>query len=130
MIRIRTRYTDQTNRVRRKAKTATFESLRHAAAAIRVTARRRIRRRKKAAPAGSSPHTHTGRLKRAIRYEADRGADAAIIGPAADVVGLAGAAHEQGGRYKSDAYAPRPYMAPALESLRPRLPRYWAASIR
>lgn len=130
MISIRTRYRDNTSRVKRKAQSANFESLRHAAAALRITARRKIRRRKRPAPAGSPPHTHTGRLKRAIRYEVDRAADSALIGPAYDVVGLAGAAHEHGGRYRGDRYPARPFMRPALESLRPRLPRHWAARVR
>ena len=54
--------------IRRKAKQGCVRSLGHAAAVIRLTAKRSIRKRKRASPAGQPPHTHTKRLPSAILY--------------------------------------------------------------
>lgn len=125
---VRTR--DETHKVKRKAKRANIENLGHAGAALRIAAMRSIRRRKKAAPPGSPPHTQTRRLPRAIKYAVDKQRQNVVIGPDAESVGRVGGVHEHGGRYYRRRYPPRPFMGPALEKIRPRLPRMWAASIR
>ena len=80
-------------KVRRRMRHASVKGLGHAAAAIRLTARRSIRRRKKAADPGNPPHTRQGRLKHALLYSVDKRRQEAVIGPAASVVGTAGSAH-------------------------------------
>ena len=67
------------------------------AAAIRLTARRSIRRRKKPSRPGSPPHTQTGRLKRSIRYEVDKATPDVVIGPVNEIAGRLWHLHEHGG---------------------------------
>ena len=116
--------------VKAKAQRGNFKSLGHAAASIRLVARRSIRRRKSAAMPGTPPNTRRGQLKRSIMYSLDKQRGVAIIGPDFDVVGAAGKAHEFGGRFRRERYPKRPFMGPALEKVKDRLPPMWANSIR
>jgi hypothetical protein len=61
---------------------------------------------------GTPPHTRRKQLPNAIIYDASRGN--AMIGPRFSRVGLAGEAHEFGGRYKGGDYPERSYMGLAL----------------
>lgn len=119
-----------TRKLKRRVNDANFRNLGHAAAAVRLTARRSIRRRKKKSLAGAPPSTRKGRLKRAILYKVSKEKDEAVIGPDVDKVGTAGAAHEHGGLYKGDRYDRRPFMGPAFQKVKPRLPRLWGNSVR
>ncbi len=115
--------------IRQKMNQASFESLGHAGAAIRLTARRSIRRSKRYAPPGSPPRTRHGQLRRAIVY-AREGNDHVLIGPGFAHVGPSAMAHEFGGRFRGGNFRKRPFMGPALSKNLPRLPRFWAGSIR
>ena len=115
--------------LRKKAKQGNITSLGHAGAAIRLTARRSIRRRKKASLEGTPPNTRRGQLKRAIVYSVEKNRGLVVIGPQKDVVGTAGKAHEFGGRYRREQYPKRPFMGPALAKVKDRLPPMWANSI-
>jgi len=119
-----------TKKVRRKTKRAGIENLGHAGAAIRLVARRSIRRRKKKSAAGQPPSTRQGQVKRALAYKVEKEKDLVVVGPEEPVVGTSAAAHEHGGRYKGDRYEKRPFMGPALEETQPRLPRLWRGSVR
>lgn len=177
--------------LKKKAAAGSFRSLGHAAAAVRLTASRSIRRRKKASQPGSPPHTQSGNLKRSIRYEATK--EEAAIGPVNEFGGRIWNLHEHGGmgrprrRLKAHRFSPgefgpvrirsqgakptqatsfhrarlrttaqaaratrlieeentrrmggpgprryprRPFMGPALELMRPRLPKFWRNSVR
>jgi hypothetical protein len=201
LVRIRARtHFDQT-RLKKKVDEGTFRSLAHAGAAIRLTARRSIRRRKKPSRPGSPPHTPTGHLKRVLRYDVDRDSQEVVIGPVNEYSRTIWNLHEFGGsirpkprlvkahtfrvgkygpirrsgatlrdrrgrfmrrsnqfarvQIRSEAqarratqivkqeneyrmadakkrrrYPQRPFMGPALESQRSRLPRFWANSVR
>lgn len=83
--------------VAKRAKEGTFRSLNHAAAAIRLTARRSIRRRKKPSAPGQPPHTQTGHLKRMIAYEVDKQNQLADIGPVNKYAQTIWHLHEFGG---------------------------------
>jgi phage gpG-like protein len=115
--------------IRQKMNQASFQSLGHAGAAIRLTARRSIRRSKRYAPPSSPPRTRHGQLRRAIVY-AREGSDRVLIGPGFAHVGPSAMAHEFGGRYRKANYRARPFMGPALSKNLTRLPRFWAGSIR
>jgi len=116
-----------TTQLRRKAERGKYRGLGHAAGAVRLIAKRSIRKRKKASRPGTPPSTQTKRLPAAILYAVEP--DRAVIGPVASIVGTAGEAHEHGGRYKRENYPQRPFMAPALDKARPRLPDNWAGVI-
>lgn len=83
-------------RMRRAAQTASFTSVSHAAAAIRLTARRSIRRSSKPSSPGMPPHTRKGKLREAIIYSVDRNAGVAVIGPAYSQIAAIGGMHERG----------------------------------
>jgi len=120
---------DETKRVRKKAQQGNFNSLGHAGAALRLTARRSIRRRKKASDEGTPPSTRRGQLKGALQYAVEKEEQTVVIGPSVEAVGTSGAAHEHGGTYKGQRYPKRPFMGPALEQIRDRLPKLWANSV-
>ena len=130
ILRMKARVRDKTRRVKRAAKRGSIQSLQHAGAAVRLTARRSIRRSKKPSRPGKPPHTKRGALKKAILYAMNRNRTSVVIGPDAGMVNQIGRVHEIGGKFKGEYYPPRPFMGPALASIRPRLPRFWAASVR
>ena len=130
MIGLKVRTEDRSKAVLARAKAASIKSLGHAGAAIRLTARRSIRRGEKPSPPGAPPHTRRGQLKRAIRYAVEREKERVVVGPEHAVVGPSGMAHEFGGRFRGDRYDRRPFMGPALVKIRDRLPRRWAGSVR
>lgn len=130
MVEMKAKTGSQMHRVARKAKRATIENLGHAGGAIRLAAVRSIRQRKGPAPAGQPPHTHTRRLPRAIKYAVEKARQTVVIGPDVESFGTAGKAHEHGGRYRRERYPKRPFMGPALEKAKDRLPKFWAGSVR
>lgn len=130
MIAIRAHTKFDKQQVLAKTRAASITSLGHAGAAIRLAARRSIRTRKQASRPGTPPHTRRGQLKRAIAYAVDKRQGVVVIGPERGGVGTSGLAHEFGGRYRREHYPKRPFMGPALTKLQPRLPSYWASSVR
>jgi hypothetical protein len=113
-----------------------------AGAFIRTAARTSIRKRKGPAPAGKPPHSHEGSLRRLILFGYDKAADSVVVGPvgfkksvAPNVLEYGGdtvVLRRRGGRLTSQKVkiAARPYMTPALEQERPKLPLLWRNSIR
>jgi hypothetical protein len=130
MFNMRGRSRFDARKVRKKAEAGTFRSLNHAAAAIRLTARRSIRRSPKESSAGTPPHTRRGLLKRSLLYNVDKAKMRAVIGPAYSIVGRSGSAHEFGGKYYGRKYPARSYMGPALQKQAKRIPHFWSASIK
>jgi len=126
--RVKTRFDG--GKVRRAAKKGSIESLGHAGASIRLVARRSIRRSEKPSTPGNPPHTRKGQMKRAIVYAVEKERQDVVVGPDYAVAGPAAMAHEHGGRFRGARYEKRPFMGPALEKVRDRLPRKWAGSVR
>jgi hypothetical protein len=130
MVRMKCKTRFHAEKVAAAARRGNFKSLGHAAAAIRLTARRSIRPSRRASAPGRPPHTRRGLMKRAILYAVEPEGTSAVVGPDAAFVGGSAQPHEFGGRYKGQEYPRRPFMGPALEQVRDRLPRHWAASVR
>ena len=107
-----------------------FEGLAHAAATIRLIARRSIRRSPVASAPGTPPHTRRGQLRRAILYAVEKDRQSVVIGPDYGLIGLSATPHEFGGRYRRERYPKRAFMGPALENVEDRLPKFWAGSVR
>jgi phage gpG-like protein len=181
-IRVTTKF--DARKIQLKVAAASFRSLGHAGGAIRLTARRSIRRRKTTSQPGNPPHTQTGRLKRSIRYEVIDG-DTVVVGPVNELAGKIWNLHEFGGktqrrklrqhRFAAGEFGPvaveqagsknrfrrgrirtvaqaeranrlveaenarratavrypkRPFMGPALDVNRSRLPKFWANSVK
>jgi len=130
VISVKVTTKNETRNLLAKARQGSFKSLGHAGAAIRLTARRSIRRRKSASPVGTPPSTRRGQLKRAIAFAVEKQQQLVVIGPQHEVVGESAKAHEFGGRYRREQYEKRPFMGPALEKVKDRLPPLWAGSVR
>ena len=106
---------------------------------VRRGARSSIRRRKSVSQPGSPPSSHTGLLKRNIFFIYERQRSNVVIGPILLNKGTdAPAILEHGGsvtrrRRKKRVrmtYRPRPFMGPAFEREKPKLPAMWRDSIR
>ena len=119
-----------TRTVQRRANDGSIKALGHAAAAIRLTARRSIKRSPSYSDPGTPPHTRRGLLREAVLYAVEKDAGRAVIGPAYEMVGTSGSAHEFGGKYRKETFPKRAFMGPALEAIRPRLPSFWSASVK
>ena len=94
--------------VRKRAKDATFRNLTHAAATLRMAARRSLRRRKKPSAPGQPPSSPTGRLRGSILYAVDRRRDYAVIGPSRNLIGPAGQEHEHGAAHPKGTLSETP----------------------
>ncbi|HUT10073.1 MAG TPA: hypothetical protein VMY35_17360 [Phycisphaerae bacterium] len=99
-------------------------------ALVRKIARQSIHPAEGPSPAGTPPHTHKRILPNAILYAVEMPYRRAVMGPAASKAGTVGGAHEHGGRYKDEEFAPRPFMGPALEQVEPKMSPMWADSIK
>jgi len=130
MIGVTVRTRSDIPKVIRKARKANIVNLAHAGAAIRLTARRSIRKSKKSSPAGSPPHTRQGLMRRAILYGVEKEKQRVTIGPAYSKAGPSAMAHEHGGRFRGRRYKKRAFMGPALKKMKSKLPRKWAGSIK
>lgn len=147
MIGIFLRTEWHTGTLRSKTAEGAFKGLSHAAAAIRMTARRSIKRAPRdltrndrgqfqsdgethQSSPGSPPHTRAGALKRSILYAVDKQRQVAVIGPAASMMGPSAAAHEHGGRFRGRRYPKRPFMGPALMQNLNRMQHFWRGAIR
>lgn len=128
MMKATTRFDGK--KVRDAARKGSITSLGHAGAAIRLQARHSIRKGKKPSPAGTPPHTRKGRLRNAIKYAVTEGKQSVVIGPDYAVAADSGVAHEFGGRFRRERYDKRPFMGPALENVKDRLPSMWAGSVK
>jgi hypothetical protein len=111
---------------------------------VRTAAKHSIRKRKRISAPGEPPSSHTGLLRRFIFFGYDRGRRSVVIGPerANRKIGDAPAALEYGGtstvveglrnrrRKRSIRIAARPYMGPAFEQEKPKLPAMWRSSVK
>ena len=111
---------------------------------VRRSARSSIRKRKKVSQPGRPPSSHTGLLKRFIYFAYDPSRKAVVIGPTRldRKSGEAPPALERGGRsevasrrrgkrvIRSVRVRARPFMGPAFEREKPKLPAMWRDSVR
>jgi phage gpG-like protein len=111
--------------LKKRIRAGAYKTLNHAAASIRLTARRSIRRSRKAAKPGKPPHTRAGQLKRSLYYSVDKQKSSVVIGPKYSVMGKSAAVHEFGKRHRGRKYPKREFMKPALMKNKNRLPKKW-----
>ncbi len=106
---------------------------------VRRGARSSIRKRKRASEPGMPPSSHTGLLKRNIFFLYEPQQSGVVIGPTLLGKGTdAPRLLEHGGsatrrkrkRRVRVTYQPRPFMGPAFEQEKPKLPKMWRDSVR
>ncbi len=103
---------------------------------VRRTARGSIRKRKASSVPGTPPSSHTGLLKRFIFFSFDPNRKSVVIGPmrlTGNNRGEAPSVLEYGGTVMLDkkkvTIRPRPYMGPAFDKEKPKLPALWRDSL-
>ena len=107
---------------------------------VRRTAKSSIRKRKAISRPGKPPSSHTGLLKRFILFGYDPTRRSVVIGPLRLTRGGRGDAPralEEGGtsrlvrrgRKKRVKIKARPFMGPAMEREKPKLPQMWRNSV-
>ena len=107
---------------------------------VRRAAKSSIRKRKAISSPGSPPSSHTGLLKRFILFGYDPSKRSVVIGPLRLTRGGRGDAPralEEGGttqvvrrgRKKRVKIKARPFMGPAMEKEKPKLPQMWRNSV-
>ena len=127
--------------VRDKVDAGTRRVLSKFGAFVRRSAKSSIRKRKKAAPPGQPPSSHTGLLKKFIFFGYDAARQSVVIGPtrlnqkgrgeAPPLLEYGGKATlVRRGKKKRVTYQARPYMGPAFEKEKPQLPAMWRGSVR
>lgn len=123
------KFLDETKTVAEKVSQGTVRALQKAAYAIFRTSQESIERSESASKPGTPPHTRAGQLPRAERYDVDKSAEVAVIGPRFSVVGTSAEAHEFGGEFRGEHYPARPFMGPALEKNKDLIPTFWASEV-
>jgi len=124
-----------------KVDAATRRVLSTFGAFVRRSAKSSIRKRKKAAPPGQPPSSHTGLLKKFIFFGYDAARQSVVIGPtrlnqkgrgeAPPLLEYGGKTTlKRGGKKRRVTYQARPYMGPAFEKEKPQLPAMWRGSIK
>ena len=122
---------------------ATRKVLSKFGAYVRRGARSSIRKRKRASEPGKPPSSHSGLLKRFIFFGYDRAAQSVVVGPVAlrskpeapELLEYGGQVQRRVGRrgrkkkLKTMRYRPRPFMTPAFETEKPKLPAMWKDSV-
>lgn len=130
MIHYKVKTRADLRKVERKAKRNNPETLAHGAATVRLIAKRLIRTSPRPAPRGQPPRTRgRKRLRKAILFAVDKIRELALIGPSYRIAGISGAEHEHGADWRKPMDE-RPFMGPALEKAKPKLPREWEGFLR
>ena len=107
---------------------------------VRTGAKHSIRKRKTVSEPGSPPSSHVGLLRKLIYFGYDPGRKSVVIGPtplhgtaeAPPLLEYGGKARRRGrkGRLVTATYKARPFMGPAFEREKPKLPAMWANSVK
>jgi hypothetical protein len=107
---------------------------------VRTGARHSIRKRKAVSEPGSPPSSHAGHLRRLIYFGYDVASRSVVIGPtpfrgaaeAPPLLEYGGTARRQNRRGKvvAASYKARPFMGPAFEREKPKLPAMWRNSVK
>lgn len=120
---------------------ATRKVLSRFGAFVRTAARSSIRRRKSVSKPGQPPTSWTGLLKKFLFFSFDQAKRSVVIGPVrlnksrGEAPGLleyggSSARRDRKGRRRATRYRARPYMGPAFEKERQKLPQLWKDSVR
>ncbi|ADV63004.1 MAG TPA: hypothetical protein VNN10_14440 [Dehalococcoidia bacterium] len=126
-------------KVKRSVDAGTRRVLSKFGAFVRQRARTSIRKRKGTSPTGSPPYSHVGLLRKFILFAYDPQRRSVVIGPTLTKEGSQAprllehggdAVLKEGGKARHVRYRPRPFMQPALEAEKPKLPALWRDSVR
>lgn len=145
-LRIKAMFFDRP-RVQRAVSHANRRALSRAGAFVRTRARTSMRKRRGTSRPGQPPYAHEGSLRRMILFGYEPTRETVVVGPvgfrssdAPNVIEFGGRttvvrrrrSSRRGQRVVKTRVriAARPYMAPALDKERPKLPALWRNSVR
>jgi hypothetical protein len=126
-------------KVKRSVDTGTRKVLSKFGAFVRQRAKTSIRKRRGTSPPGQPPYSHVGLLRKFILFAYDPQRKNVVIGPtltkeesqAPRLLEHGGdAVSEDRGKKRHVRYRPRPFMQPAFEAEKPKLPALWRDSVR
>jgi hypothetical protein len=129
MFKILAKFIDETQKVAEATHRGIVRSLQKAAYAIYRSAKESIEQSDEPGEPGEPPHTKQGQLPRSLRYDVDKDAEIAVIGPRATIIGTSAMAHEFGGEYKGEEYPERPFMGPALQRNQNLIPGFFSGEV-
>lgn len=113
-----------------RMRSASRRALSRAGFLVRREARKSMRRRKEPAPPGAPPRVVRGHLKRHLYYVYDPQSQSVVVGPARLGRSRTPEVLERGGVARRRVrIAARPFMGPAYERERPKIPALWADSL-
>lgn len=133
MFGVRTQLKTTPKRVQKAADKGAYRSFSHAAASIRMAARRSIKRSDTSGPPGGPVRSKRGqggglaKHKGTILYKADK--EGAVVGFTASAIDQAMQVHEHGGVRGGVLFPQRPTMQPAMERNLARFHRKWKGAI-
>lgn len=142
LIRTKTKYRPDLSFIQRKIPAAMRKTAGRQGALVRTIARRSIRKRKKTSEPGKPPTNRTGLLKRFLFFSWDASSQSVVIGPeklsgVADgrslrrlEFGGTGTVIDKQGTARRVRYKARPYMQPALDAAKQKLPELWRGAIQ
>ena len=129
-----------TAKVKKAVSSGTRKVLSKFGAFVRTAARHSIRKRKAVSEPGQPPSSHVGLLRKLIYFGYDPTRRSVVIGPtplhgtaeAPPLLEYGGKARRRGrkGRNVMATYRARPFMGPAFEREKPKLPAMWRDSVR
>ena len=129
-----------TAKVKKAVSSGTRKVLSKFGAFVRTAARHSIRKRKAVSEPGQPPSSHVGLLRKLIYFGYDPTRKSVVIGPtplhgtaeAPPLLEYGGRARRRGrkGRNVLASYRARPFMGPAFEREKPKLPAMWRDSVR
>ena len=129
-----------TAKVKKAVSSATRKVLSKFGAFVRTAARSSIRKRKAVSEPGQPPSSHVGLLRKLIYFGYDPTRRSVVIGPtplhgtaeAPPLLEYGGRARRRGrkGRNVMASYRARPFMGPAFEREKPKLPAMWRDSVK
>jgi len=129
-----------TAKVKKAVSSGTRKVLSKFGAFVRTAARHSIRKRKAVSEPGQPPSSHVGLLRKLIYFGYDPTRRSVVIGPtplhgtaeAPPLLEYGGRARRRGrkGRNVITSYRARPFMGPAFEREKPKLPAMWRDSVR
>lgn len=129
-IRVRVNFKEKA--IKKAVEKSMIRTLPRAGAFVRAIARNSLGRKRNAqdhSPVGQPPNTF-GSLRRAILFKVSLQNDSVVIGPDSRLFANVGKAHEFGGPFRKEKFKKRPFMGPALIKAIPKLPKFWAKSVR
>jgi len=107
---------------------------------VRTAAKHSIRKRKAVSHPGQPPSSHAGHLRRLIFFGYDPARKSVVIGPtpfrseveAPPLLEYGGRARrkDRKGKKVTATYGARPFMSPAFEQEKTKLPALWANSVK